>query len=95
MPLSSITTIARKPDLLIVDDDPLISETLNFLLSRELNICLADSRSQARSVLRQMNTPPSPALVDLGPPPPHHPDEGFQLIAGLLAYSSAIKILVL
>ena len=59
MPLSSTTTIARKPDLLIADGDRLLSGALNFVLSRKLNIRLADSRSQARSVLRRMDTPPS------------------------------------
>jgi ActR/RegA family two-component response regulator len=39
----------RKPDLLIVDDDPLVSDTLNFILSRDFNVCVADSRTQARS----------------------------------------------
>ena len=87
---------ARKPDLLIVDDDPLISDTLNFVLSRDFNVCVADSRAQARSVLRQLDEPPALALVDLGlPPTPHRPDEGFRLISELLAYSPAIKIVVL
>ncbi len=85
-----------KPDLLIVDDDPLISDTLNFVLSRDFNIVAADSRAQARSVLRQLDAPPALALIDLGlPPTPHRPDEGFQLIAELLASSPAIKIVVL
>jgi len=36
------------------------------------------------------------ALVDLGlPPAPHTPDEGFQLIADLLAHSPSMKIFVL
>jgi ActR/RegA family two-component response regulator len=77
MPLSSTTATARKPDLLIVDDDPLISQTLNFVLSREINIRLADCRNQARRVLRQMDTPPSSALAELGPPPRTIPMRGF------------------
>ena len=85
-----------KPDLLIVDDDPLISDTLNFVLSRDFNVIAADSRPQARSVLRQLDAPPALALIDLGlPPTPHRPDEGFQLIAELLASAPAIKIVVL
>ena len=87
---------APKPDLLIVDDDPLIADTLNFVLSQDFNVFVADSRPQARSLLRQLETPPALALVDLGlPPSPHRPDEGFQLIGELLAYSPAIKIVVL
>lgn len=90
------TSTAAKPDLLIVDDDPLISDTLNFVLSRDFNVCVADSREQARSLLRQRDTPPQLALVDLGlPPAPHRPDEGFRLIAELVAYAPEMKIVVL
>ncbi|MCC6534029.1 MAG: sigma-54-dependent Fis family transcriptional regulator [Burkholderiales bacterium] len=85
-----------KPDLLIVDDDPLISDTLNFVLSRDFNVYVADSREQMKSLLRQLDSAPKLALVDLGlPPTPHRPDEGFKLISELIAYSPAIKILVL
>jgi DNA-binding NtrC family response regulator len=85
-----------KPDLLIVDDDPLISDTLNFVLSRDFNVYVADSREQMKSLLRQLDAAPKLALVDLGlPPTPHRPDEGFKLISELIAYSPAIKILVL
>jgi DNA-binding NtrC family response regulator len=85
-----------KPDLLIVDDDPLISDTLNFVLSRDFNVYVAESREQMKSLLRQLDAPPKLALVDLGlPPTPHRPDEGFKLISELIAYSPSIKILVL
>jgi DNA-binding NarL/FixJ family response regulator len=67
-----------KPDLLIVDDDPLISDTLNFVLSRDFNVYVADSREQMKSLIRQLEIPPKLALVDLGlPPTPHRPDEGW------------------
>ena len=85
-----------KPDLLIVDDDPLITETLNFVLSRDFSVYVAESRNHVKSLLRQLDTPPKLALVDLGlPPTPHRPDEGFRLITELVAYSPSIKILVL
>ena len=85
-----------KPSLLIVDDDPLITDTLNFVLSRDFEVFVADSRNQVKSLLTQLDTPPQLALVDLGLPPlPHKPDEGFQLISDLLGYSPGIKILVL
>ena len=85
-----------KPDLLIVDDDPLISDTLNFVLSRDFNVFVAESRAQVKSLLRQIDTPPQLALIDLGlPPTPHRPDEGFKLIGELIATSPTIKILVL
>jgi len=85
-----------KPDLLIVDDDPLISDTLNFVLSRDFSVYVAESRAQVKSLLRQIDNPPQLALIDLGlPPTPHRPDEGFKLISELIAYSPSIKIVVL
>ncbi len=85
-----------KPDLLIVDDDPLITDTLNFVLSRDFNVYVADSRARVKSLLRQLDNPPQLALIDLGlPPTPHRPDEGFHLISELIAYSPGIKIVVL
>ncbi len=85
-----------KPSLLIVDDDPLITDTLSFALGRDFEVMTSDSRAHAVSLLRQLDDAPQLALVDLGlPPSPHRPDEGFQLIADLLAHSPAMKILVL
>ncbi|HWA14318.1 MAG TPA: sigma-54 dependent transcriptional regulator [Burkholderiales bacterium] len=87
---------AQKPELLIVDDDPLITDTLDFVLGKDYVVRVADSRAQVKSLLRQLDNPPELALVDLGlPPTPHRPDEGFRLISDLLAYSPSIKILVL
>lgn len=86
----------NKPDLLIVDDDPLITDTLNYVLSRDFSVYVAESRSQVQSVLRQVDEPPQLALIDLGlPPTPHVPDEGFKLIGELIAQVPGIKIVVL
>jgi DNA-binding NtrC family response regulator len=88
--------MADKPSLLIVDDDPLITDTLAYALGKDFNVMVSDSRSHAVSLVRRLDTPPQLALVDLGlPPVPHRPDEGFQLVAELLAHSPAMKILVL
>jgi DNA-binding NtrC family response regulator len=85
-----------KPSLLIVDDDPLIIDTLAYALGKDFNVMVSDSRNHAVSLVRGLDTPPQLALVDLGLPPlPHRPDEGFQLVAELLAHSPAMKILVL
>jgi len=89
-------TEGNKPDLLIVDDDPLITDTLNFVLSRDFSVYVADSRTRVKNLLRQLDNPPQLALIDLGlPPSPHRPDEGFRLISELIAYSPGIKIVVL
>lgn len=87
---------AEKPRLILVDDDPLITDTLHFVLSEDFDVSVAESRAQARSVLRQLDSPPQIALVDLGlPPVPHSPEEGFKLIGELLAHAPAMKIFVL
>src|SRR5215475_15293474 len=92
--MSDATTTT--PRLLIVDDDPLITDTLAYALGKDFQVLVSDSRSHAVSLLRQLDSPPELALVDLGlPPTPHRPDEGFQLISDLLAHSPSIKILVL
>lgn len=89
-------TLPPRPDLLIVDDDPLITDTLNFVLGKAFNVYAAESRAQVKSLLAQLEHAPELALVDLGlPPTPHRPDEGFRLINELLAASPDIKILVL
>ncbi len=85
-----------KPALLIVDDDPLIADTLAFALGADFHVQTSDSRPHAVALLRQLERAPELALVDLGLPPfPHRPDEGFQLIADLLAHAPGMKIFVL
>ena len=86
----------NKPTLLIVDDDPLITDTLAFALGSDYTVYACDSRANAIELLRQLDAPPPLALVDLGlPPTPHAPDEGFRLIGDLLAHSPRMKIFVL
>jgi DNA-binding NtrC family response regulator len=85
-----------KPGLLVVDDDPLITDSLAFALGAEYTVYACDSRAHAVELLRQLDTPPPLALVDLGlPPAPHSPEEGFRLIADLLAHSPRMRIFVL
>src|SRR5919109_3026481 len=85
-----------KPGLLVVDDDPLITDTLAFALGAEYTVYTCESRTHAIELLRQLESPPPLALVDLGlPPTPHSPEEGFRLIADLLAHSPRMKIFVL
>jgi len=87
---------AGKPALLIVDDDAQIAETLAYALGADFEVYACESRAHAIELLRQLPQAPQLALVDLGlPPRPHAPDEGFQLIADLLAHSPAMRIFVL
>ncbi len=84
------------PCLIIVDDDPLIRDSLRLALSGSFEVHAAENRTQAIKQLRSMAIPPQLALVDLGlPPTPHRPNEGFRLISELLAHSPDIKIIVL
>lgn len=85
-----------KPELLIVDDDPAIIDTLSYVLGSDFTVITAESRPHAKALLRQRDTPPQLALIDLGlPPRPHRPDEGFQLITELVAAAPTMKIIVL
>lgn len=91
--MNSISTL---PSLIIVDDDALISQGFAVTFGSDFKIYQADSRVAAIDLLRQLPTPPQLALIDLGLPPlPHRPDEGFHLIAELLAHAPKIKIFVL
>jgi len=86
----------RRAALLVVDDDALITDTLAFALGTDFEVHACGSRDAAIDLLRELDQPPPLALVDLGlPPTPHEPDEGFHLIADLLAHSPRMKIFVL
>ena len=90
------TKLPEKPLLLIVDDDPLISDTLSFSMSPAFEVVTSHSRPHCTQLLRQLRRLPELALLDLGLPPlPHRPDEGFALIADLLKLSPETKIVVL
>jgi len=84
------------PGLVLVDDDPLIVESLSFVLGVDFEVYTADTRASAKRLLQRLTDVPALALIDLGlPPDPHAPDEGFALIAELLAFNHSMKILVL
>ncbi|HRA23043.1 MAG TPA: response regulator, partial [Usitatibacteraceae bacterium] len=85
-----------KPRLLLVDDDPLISESLAFVLAPDFDVAAAGDRAAAIAALRDMPGKPDLALIDLGlPPSAHLPNEGFKLIGDLLAHAPDVRIVVL
>jgi DNA-binding NtrC family response regulator len=87
---------ADPPTLLLVDDDPLVAETLAFVLRSDYTVVVAATRAETRAWLQVAAAAPALALVDLGlPPTPHSPEEGFALIGELLAFNPRMKILVL
>lgn len=86
----------QKPTVLLIDDDPIITESMGFILKKHFHVVTAESRAEAKIALAKLDTKPELALVDLGLPPlPHEPGEGFALIEDLLAHDSQIKIIVL
>jgi DNA-binding NtrC family response regulator len=87
---------APSPGLILIDDDPLITDSLAFVLKDDFGVRVAESRPEAKALLQGLEPVPVLALVDLGlPPSPHLPDEGFALIGELLAFNPSMKILVL
>lgn len=85
-----------KPRLLLVDDDPLITESLAYVLAPDFDLACASDRASAVATLRGMPGPPDLALIDLGlPPSAHLPSEGFKLIGDLLAHAPQVRIVVL
>ena len=94
--MSDAGSTASRPMVLLVDDDPLITESLSFILEEEFTVYIASNREAAKQQLQSLSPPPPLALIDLGLAPlPHQPDEGFALIAELLAFNPVMKILVL
>jgi ActR/RegA family two-component response regulator len=92
----NLTATDSKIELLIVDDDPLIADSLGFFLGREYAVSTASTRAEAVGRLRDGRQAPALALIDLGlPPTPHRPDEGFALIADILAHAPGTRIVVL
>ncbi len=91
-----MTAPNSKTELLIVDDDPLIADALGYFLGRDYAVTTASTRAEAVGLLRGKKTAPALALIDLGlPPTPHRPDEGFALIADILAHAPGTRIVVL
>ena len=96
MSLASPVLIHPKPKLLIVDDDPLIGESLSFVLAADFVVQSRSSRGEAMALLKSGAFKPALALIDLGLPPfPDSPIEGFKLVGDLLAWAADIRILVL
>jgi two-component system nitrogen regulation response regulator GlnG len=85
----------KKLRLLLVDDDPLIVESLAYVLAPDFEVSTAADRPSAVALLRG-GLVPDLALVDLGlPPVAHLPNEGFKLIGDLLVHVPGTRILVL
>lgn len=92
MPLNS----DKKPTLLLVDDDAIIADSLEYVLSEEYDIERAVDRSSSFALIDKMSVSPALALVDLGlPPNTHRPDEGLAVIRKLSQMHPSTRVLVL
>jgi DNA-binding NtrC family response regulator len=86
----------KKPSLLLVDDDSIIADSLEYILSEEYQVERASDRLSSFEVLSKMETSPALALVDLGlPPDTHKPDEGLAVIRKISQMHPSTRVLVL
>jgi DNA-binding NtrC family response regulator len=86
----------QHPTLLLVDDDSIIAESLEYVLSDEYDVKIAYDRLNCVQVLASYESPPMLALVDLGlPPDTHKPDEGFAVIEYIHEHFPGTSIIVL
>jgi len=93
---SATAKVMQRRSLLLVDDDPLISDSLAFVLGDSFDVHTHASRAAVQRWLRGVGRAPDVALIDLGlPPDAHRPDEGFTLIRELLTAYPTMKVLVL
>jgi DNA-binding NtrC family response regulator len=92
MPLNS----EKKPTLLLVDDDAIIADSLEYVLSDEYQVERASDRSSSFALMDKMSDSPTLALVDLGlPPNTHRADEGLAVIRKLSQMHPTTRVLVL
>ena len=86
----------KKPTLLLVDDDAIIADSLEYILSEEYQVERASDRPSSFALLEKMSEPPTLALVDLGlPPDTHRPDEGLAVIRKISQKHPSTRVLVL
>ena len=86
----------KKPTLLLVDDDAIIADSLEYVLSDEYQVERATDRSSSFALIDSMEVSPTLALIDLGlPPNTHRPDEGLAVIRKIAQMHPSTRVLVL
>jgi two-component system nitrogen regulation response regulator GlnG len=86
----------KKPTLLLVDDDAIIADSLEYVLSEEYDVERASDRPSSFALIDKMSDSPTLALVDLGlPPNTHRPDEGLAVIRKISQMHPSTRVLVL
>lgn len=90
------TPSTKKPTLLLVDDDAIIADSLEYMLKDEYSIERAADRLSSFDILKNLDASPELALVDLGlPPDTHKPDEGLAVIRKISQMHPTTRVLVL
>lgn len=86
----------EKPTLLLIDDDAIIADSLEYVLKDEYQIERAFDRPSSFELIGKMLNSPAIALVDLGlPPDTHRPDEGLAVIRKISQMHPSTRVLVL
>ncbi len=86
----------KKPTLFLVDDDAIIADSLEYVLSEEYQVTRACDRPSSFELIDKMQDSPTLALVDLGlPPDTHRPDEGLAVIRKISQMHPSTRVLVL
>jgi DNA-binding NtrC family response regulator len=89
-------TSAQKPTLLLIDDDSIIADSLEYMLGDDYHIVRAVDRQTSFDLLDRIIDSPTLALVDLGLPPDiHTPDDGLAVIRKITKIHPSTLILVL
>ena len=96
MSLSKSQEVTQKPTLLLVDDDAIIADSLEYMLSEEYEVERAADRPTSFALLAGLKKSPELALIDLGLPPDiHRPDEGLAVVRKISQLHPSTRILVL
>ena len=83
-----------KHRLLIVDDDEAIRTQMKWALADDYEILLAEDRPNALTTFRAER--PSLTMLDLGlPPHPNSPEEGMEVLRGVLALDPDAKVVII
>ncbi len=96
---SNIFTLPPTPDtlhpkLLIVDDEEDIRTQMKWALAQDYQVFLAEDRAGAMDVVSREQPPV--VTLDLGlPPRPAHVEEGFSVLAEMLAADPFIKVIII
>ena len=84
----------KKPRLLIVEDNEILSKQMKWALDPDYEVFLAGDRQSAVEIVRREK--PDVVTLDLGlPPAPDGVEEGFLALSNILEQAGSVKIIVI